>query len=85
MFLYKEKKKNQNTHNPKLSLTLKPPHGTIHNGSSTLFLQYYYLKFLELIRDLLINAIFKSEHEVAEVTAKLDSYTLNKSKHFSSE
>lgn len=34
-------------------------------------------------RDLIFKAIFKSEHEVVEVTAKLDSYTSNKNKHLS--
>ena len=78
-------KKSSYTKEKKLSLTLKPLHLTKHNGNSAPFFQYHYLQFLEFIRDLIVKAIFKSEHEVAEVTAKLDSYTSNMNKYLSSE
>lgn len=56
----------------------------MHNGNSTPFFQYH-LQFLQFIRDFKIALTIKSQHEVVEVTAKLDSYTLNKNKHPSSD
>lgn len=57
----------------------------MHNGNSTPFFQYHYLQFLEFIMKIALTIKFLSEHEMAEVTAKLDSYTSNKNKHLSSE